>query len=292
MLSKRSFNPNKPRPLLANRSARRAPKKLRGDARKTGKIQSKYSRVAPNPRFQGAEPELKGFVYNLGYAQADTYVQTTKAIALYVGKTYNNGGDVKRTIDQLKMINLPVPAELPVAAPAVPEVIADPTAVPPIIGTPAIPAVPAPTPTEVRIWQREVDNYVKRQGTLERNLENLYSLIWLQCEPAMQDKVKTVSNYKTIKENCNSIALLKAIREITFSFESQRYQPLQIHELTMKFAMLKQSRDMTNSQYLEKFSNHVETMNTCGENIIYRGSQKMYKLKKLYHTPNVKTTHK
>ena len=167
------------------------------------------------------------------------------------------------------MVNLPVPNALPLAAPAVPEIVADPTAVPPIVGRPAIPAVPAQTQTEIRIWQREVDDCVKQQSTLERNLENLYSLIWLQCEPAMQDKIKAINGCKTMKEECNSIALLKAIHEITFGFESQKYRPLQIYKLNVKFTLLRHTRNMTNSQYLEKFSNQVETMRTCGANVGY-----------------------
>ena len=95
--------------------------------------------------------------------------------------------------------------------------------------------------------ERERDNYFKRVSTLERNLENLYSLVWLQCEPAMQDKIKTLRNYTAMKDDCDSLALLKAIREVTFSFESQKYHPVQIVELVNKLSGLRQTKNMTNS---------------------------------------------
>ena len=107
---------------------------------------------------------------------------------------------------------IPRPNDLPIATPAIAAVPPDPTTNPPTLGSPAVPAVPGPSQTEEMIWQREVDNYVRRVSTLKGNLENLYSLIWLQCKPAMQDKIKILTNYKAMKDNCDSLLLLKAIR--------------------------------------------------------------------------------
>ena len=49
-----------------------------------------------------------------------------------------------------------------------------------------------------------------------------------------------------MKDDCDSITLPKAIREITFNFKSQCYQPLQVHKLNSKMATMKQ-RSLTNS---------------------------------------------
>ena len=57
--------------------------------------------------------------------------------------------------------------------------------------------------------------------------------------------------------------MLKAIREVTFKFESQRYQALQTYKLNIKFSNLTQNKFMSNSDYLEKFNNHVEAMDAC-----------------------------
>ena len=97
----------------------------------------------------------------------------------------------------------------------------------------------------------------------------IVGLLWIQCEPAMQDKIKTLTGYEVMRDTCDSITLLKAIREVTFMFESQRYRAMQVHEMHVKFALLRQGRTLTNSQYLEKFSNTVETMEACGVTIGY-----------------------
>ena len=43
--------------------------------------------------------------------------------------------------------------------------------------------------------------------------------------------------------------MLKAIREVTFNFESQRYQPLQTHKLNVKLCNLKQHKYDSNSSH-------------------------------------------
>ena len=93
------------------------------------------------------------------------------------------------------------------------------TGVAPVAPVAPVAAVPAPTPTEEIIWQCEVDGYHRRFTTLERNLGKLYSLIWLQCEPALRGKNRILTNYDALKESYDSIGMLKAIREVTFKFE-------------------------------------------------------------------------
>ena len=38
----------------------------------------------------------------MGYKQADTFANTTREIAEYVGREYLDGGDTKRSIEQMK----------------------------------------------------------------------------------------------------------------------------------------------------------------------------------------------
>ena len=67
------------------------------------------------------------------------------------------GGDVKRSIDKLTIIDIPAPVELPVATPAVPATPTDYSTIPPTPGTPGSEEILPPTPTQKQIWEREVD---------------------------------------------------------------------------------------------------------------------------------------
>ena len=72
-------------------------------------------------KFTGLEDALGDYTYTLGHLQAENFATTTKAISNYVGKTYKNGGDVKRSIDQLRTIDIPQPTHLHTATPRYPQ---------------------------------------------------------------------------------------------------------------------------------------------------------------------------
>ena len=75
---------------------------------------------------------------------------------LYVGRTYKNGGDVNRIIDTLTPATILITADPPVAAAIIAD---DPLAVPLIE---SVLEVSANTTVETRIWERTIDNYVRR----------------------------------------------------------------------------------------------------------------------------------
>ena len=108
-------------------------------------------------RYEGAEPSLGNHVYALGYTQHEAFNRTTKEIGEHVGRTYKNGGDMKRTIDAMEKVNIRQPEDLP--------------------------SNPPPTATQKRIWEKEVDEFTKRREILNRNLENFYSLLWGSANP-------------------------------------------------------------------------------------------------------------
>ena len=127
----------------------RSPKKLRGDYRRARRRSKNHS---TRSRFRGTEDALKGHVYTLAPNRTEVYQKTTREIADYVGRTYKNGGDVKRSIDKLTIIDIPAPMELPVATPAVPATPTDYSTIPPTPGTPGSEEILPPTPTQKWIW--------------------------------------------------------------------------------------------------------------------------------------------
>jgi hypothetical protein len=81
-----------------------------------------------------------------------------KEIALYVGRTYTYGGDIKIAIESLAMPTLKVPTD---------------------------PAVGA-TKTKELIWKKKVEEYVRRETYLKENVKSLFSLVWGQCMDIMR----------------------------------------------------------------------------------------------------------
>jgi hypothetical protein len=102
------------------------------------------------PRFQGKCDKLKGHIYDCSDSrQSDVYTKTTKEIGEYVGRTYRYGSDMRRAVQKLTMPNMPVPAD------------------------PADGANKA----VVRMWEKKIDEFVKRELALQENLRTLYTLV-------------------------------------------------------------------------------------------------------------------
>ena len=81
--------------------------------------------------------------------------------------------------------------------------------------------------------------------------------------------MKALEGYEQLSKNCDSIELLKAIREIVKSFESQKYKVLQVYEINVSLANLRQGSYQSASSYLEAFEVRVEIIYGCGGCIGY-----------------------
>ena len=112
---------------------------------------------ASTSKFHGACEALKNMIFDCSdYKQADGYVNTIKRIGEYVGAEYRHGGDIRASIMNEVIFDIP--------RPAAPIVVDD----------------DQPTPEEkleLKIFDKEIDAYVKRRGVLADNVQKAYSLV-------------------------------------------------------------------------------------------------------------------
>ena len=165
-------------------------------------------------KFQGSTEELRGYYYDMGYNRTEQYNKTTKAICNYVGNKYKNGADVRVSIEAMEILDIPI------------DDIQD-----------------GPTPLQRRIWEKEVDDLVKRRSILDQNLKSLFSLIWGQCSVPMKEKVETLPGYDTMKRDSNSLSLLQGVKDIVYDIVTQnKYRPQVMHETMRRFFLFKQEK--------------------------------------------------
>ena len=112
-------------------------------------------------KFHGACEALKDMIFDcLDYKQADGYVNTVKCIGEYVGAEYQHGGDIRASIVNEKLFEVPHP------------------------GAPTTQDPNSPTADELvdmKIFDKEIDAYIKRKGILADNVQKAYSLMIGQC---------------------------------------------------------------------------------------------------------------
>jgi hypothetical protein len=103
-----------------------------------------------DPKFQGSNEDLKGNVFDCANGkQAYQYAVTMKWIAEYIGSNYAYGADIRWSLEHASLFVVPKPKKPANNADAI----------------------------DTRIFEKEVDEYVKRKAKHTENSRKLFSLI-------------------------------------------------------------------------------------------------------------------
>jgi hypothetical protein len=78
-----------------------------------------------------------------------------------------------------------------------------------------------------------------------------------QCSEYMRAKLEGLDSYEKMKDGFDMIALIKAIKGLTYQFDGQKYHSMALHQAKKRFYNLYQGREMTNAQFLDKFQTCV-----------------------------------
>ena len=171
--------------------------------------------------------------------QADMFTKTTKEVAEYAGRKLKYSADIRKAIEDLET---------------------------PIIAEPTDPALPA-TMTQRRIWEKGVDEHMRRLSMLRQDLETMYSVILGQCTDAMRARLESEGTFVQVARDSDAVELLKLIRGIAFNFQSQKYETLSVHEAVSHLVKLHQGKYTTCQGYLEHFNNAKDVLDHCGGTI-------------------------
>ena len=148
---------------------------------------------------------------------------TIKHLANHAGSTMEEGGDIRRLIEDLVMPSFPVP-----------------------------PLADGASKQEEKMWDYDYKEYKVRTARLRKNCENLFSIILGQCTPAMRAKLESQEAWKKMKEEYNTIDLLKALRDITYKFEGHKNAYLSLHMAQRDAFLIKQGKNESVTDYRER----------------------------------------
>ena len=194
----------------------------------------------PRQRFDGGTEELKGHIFDLvGSRLADLFIKSKKAVANYVGRTYQHSGDIRRAIETLTLPTIPLPKG-PVVDPM-----------------PSLLAV---------IFSEQVKEYVKQTSRLQENIKRLWALVWGQCSDTIQTRLQALDTYEDMHAASDGLRLLVAIKDLMYNVQEQKYVPLSIHLAKRLFFLLSQGRN-TFGEYYGQFKNQTDVLEHIGAGI-------------------------
>jgi hypothetical protein len=70
-------------------------------------------------------------------------------------------------------------------------------------------------PTDKRIWEKDIEDYVRRTAKLTINCEKLYSLVLGQRTDHMVAKLESLPEFKKIDRDLDVIKLMKTIKGLS-----------------------------------------------------------------------------
>jgi hypothetical protein len=197
--------------------------------KKFGSFNSQSNHKVTETSFKGTITEMNGHTFQC-HGESNTasqFSRTCEELQRYCLQKYKYGDDVAFVVRHFKEYDMK--KNKPEAAPKDADAI------------------------DLRIVDKEVDEYVKRKSTYKQNIKSLYMVTWAQCSNAMQAKIKSLKGFDTFDEERNFLTLIQAIKGVSYKFEAQRYPPLALFEAKLAFYRYQQHRTLSNADYLERF---------------------------------------
>ncbi len=191
---------------------------------------------------KGATEEIKDYVFDCS-SRKDIKAcnETLEKIAVYVGKEYKNGELFKHIIEHLEDPKIKAPERLTTEQ--------------------------ENDEFEKYKWKKLMDKYIDKLDLLETGKHKLFSLIWGQCTGLMQTELMACENYKDFKEAGDPIALIKAIKGITYNFRDQKYLPGSLWKAYKNLFNTVQRDDEDLKKFYDRFKNAVEVIENYGGDI-------------------------
>ncbi len=111
---------------------------------------------------------------------------------------------------------------------------------------------------------KRVDTMVDREDRFYEDLKKVYSLIWGQCTELRRAKLQAKDGDNQMKEEHDTVELLKSIKDCVFKFSDQKKAAHSLHEALRKFHNGHQEKSSNAQEHYQRFKNHVEVAEHCG----------------------------
>jgi Zinc knuckle len=156
-------------------------------------------------------------------SQVDVFADTTLAIGEYVGKEF--GHEMKILVTQEKETSFSVPV-LPENA----------------------------TRQQELMWGKDYDLHLKKKTQYEVQKAKVFMTILGQCDETMRNRVEgQAAMFKKIEEDCDVVALMKAIKECAFNSNDKQYPPRQAAMALKQLVTVHQQEGESLVAYYKRF---------------------------------------
>ncbi len=166
------------------------------------------------------------------------FVKTQKQIANFIQKKYDKGGaDIARAIRDLTMPTVTMPAE---------------------------PDPDTATVVEMEIWKSQYRRADDKRANLEDNARRAYALIFDQCSPALQTKLKGQEDFNNMQGNQDVVGLMELIRGICCKYDASSEPVMLLVQAKRRVYTCYQGAKQPNDKYAEELEAYVDVVEAYG----------------------------
>jgi hypothetical protein len=160
--------------------------------------------------FTGSNKDLEGHVFDLvtGSGQAILYEKTIDEFKIYIGSHFEDGSKVVQAIENdLTPVEFELPADLPKNA----------------------------SQAATKLFDERIKNIARGEERFSQNVSKLYSIVWGQCSPNMQTKLKGMKGYSAVNAKKDGLALLGIVRNVMQDYQDKKFGPLASYQQKVLF---------------------------------------------------------
>ena len=147
---------------------------------------------------------------------------------------------------------------------------------PPKIGTKPVPPLDddgndSTDVVDIQIFKEDIKAYSLLQRTFDSNIRQVNNVIWGQYSDDMMTKIRAHEKYNTVAQGGihknDPVQLLKMIKDIMSSFQSQRIRQLSITTSMHQLYNLRQYQHELSKDFKQRLVNAVDVVYHCGGTI-------------------------
>jgi hypothetical protein len=181
--------------------------------------------------FVGKCEDLQNNTHDI-VAGKDTFLKTTREIAEYVGRTFDDAGEFQTGLVEMSLPELIEPAE---------------------------PSKEASF-GQVEKWKIAIKQHENQVASRKKNTERVDALVLGQCSQALSNRLEAADEWSAINSASDVIKLLGLIQKCMMQRETRRYSVHAIVEAKIRACTYKQGRHTSNHDYYERFKDNVTTI--------------------------------
>ena len=200
-------------------------------------------------KFKGECSDIEEYVFDVGMptSNQELYSNTTKKISEYIARTYDDAGEFRNGLMNLKLPDIHKPK------------IED-------FGTVGIDNKVSIDEGGKEEWKEELKSYRKDLKARAKNKSKAFALILGQCSDMLRSKIESHEDWEAANSGDDPIGLLKIIKHCMVHKTTTRHKAYSMVEAERNLGRFRQGEKMTVEDYRERLVSLIDIYRDVGGN--------------------------